>query len=94
MKKTYLDLYYDWMESGRLPEEGLCKSLPIGSTKLFIPSQDEYGNPYGDPEMFLWGYSGHHGDRIDSESIPDIGRSFTPFRQNIVLFLAAMNGEL
>ncbi len=88
-KKKYLDLYFAWMDIGRLPDCGLCYSLDIirGTPK------DEFFRlikPHGNTKVSAyWAYGeesfGNHFDII---------HKFTPLRQNIVLLMAAMAGEL
>lgn len=77
------------MDSGKLPECGLCQTFRDrkASINLFSPFNDsEYDSWY-------WGYDGSRkGDRHITD---DAYRTeFTPLRQTIVLFLAAMNNEL
>lgn len=83
MKNKYLPLYYRWMKTGKLPNQnGLCGEL--GRTQSGNWSFEE--NP-----LFLllmpdnantWYYWAG-----------GTGVSFNPLRQNIVLLMAAMNGE-
>lgn len=90
-RKKYLSLYYEWTAKGEIPyveakrtEGGLCSIFP-GNKKFNKLQPDEYDN------CGYWGY----GKIITrSTSDYDIARKFTPLRQNIVLFMAAMNGEL
>jgi hypothetical protein len=90
MKTKYLPLFYEWAETGVLPSGGLCFSLPEHDDlfMLFYPGKAKH-NAY-------WGYDGKN--RIVWEIVCDfderVARQFTPLRQNIVLFLAAMNNEL
>lgn len=81
-KKKYLALYYEWMKTGKLPNEnGLCSEFSRPSSwdfedhplfPLFIPDGSD-----------CWNYwAGARGIR------------FNPLRQNIVLLMAAMAGEL
>lgn len=86
----YLPLYYKWIKKG-LPEDGLCNSLPENDAlfQLMTPL-DEY------KYLAYWGFNGEmryrrsYGLAINEE----IWNSFTPLRQNIILFMAALNGEL
>lgn len=90
----YLDKYYAWSKTGRLPNNGLCNSFPKHNyeipydLKIMLPDE---------PNLTYWGHeivaenpetyiTDHNEDKIHYE--------FTPLRQNIVLFLAAMNNEL
>jgi hypothetical protein len=90
--KKYLPLYYKWMETGSMnhlydwTHDGLCAAIMVefGMDEmrrmkgLFIP--DSVAD-----EGFYWG-SGF--------CYNDMRGIFTPLRQTIVLFLAAMNNEL
>lgn len=81
--KKYLPLYYEWMREGVFPF--LCHVLYADENfKLFIPNFTELN------QHELDGYGrGAWGVKVKDRSYePD------PLRQNIVLFLAAMNGEL
>lgn len=85
-KKTpHLDFYKHCIEFGRMPVAGLCISEDIDSDNLmlFKPTKEEFGV---ESYWYWWAYDGN----------VDNGRSFifSPMRQTIVLFLAAMNNEL
>jgi hypothetical protein len=95
-KKKYLELYYKWLECGILPRNGLCNCFgaprPGGR---FIPDKSylEFMLMFP-PEDYLklnlfpglyWG--------VESTNVSCYHRVFSPLRQNIVLFMAAMNGE-
>lgn len=78
----YLPLYESWILSGELCNNGLCHSIDDKRyLKLFTPIPEPKDRLY-------WAYSG------DSSDIITVAKSFCPLRQNIVLFLAAMNNEL
>jgi hypothetical protein len=92
--KKYLPLYYEWMETGLLPHSGLCRCLNVfNDNKLF-----NLVTP--DSQQGYWAY--WHEFRKTPLYTQDVSRemsmklqySFNPLRQNILLFLAAMNGEL
>lgn len=100
MKKTepyYLKYYALWMEAGRITERhpcrttgGLCSSEigTEGDLCLFIPDdEDDCKHPDG-----YWAYDELAGDL--QPSLFQRQYEFTPLRQTIVLFLAAMNNEL
>lgn len=94
-KKTpLLDMYKEWLEAGKLPEEGLCKCIKSKAHEelldLFNPSFNERVElaQVGFSSMF-WG-SG----LMVSDDHFQIWYSFTPMRQTILLFMAAMNNEL
>lgn len=86
----YLKFYYKCMESGLLPNRnGLCYE-PILNQHLgfFKPDYEEVDclreEGYG---VSYWGFG-------PKDSYLDIVHSFSPLRQTIVLFMAAMNNEL
>lgn len=100
-KKTpFLDFYNKAMKSGFMPMTcdtgGLCFTAPLSNKRnnlvdIFEPI--EKGKQYG-----FWGYNG---EELYCENWPDHGISerqlrygFTPLRQTIVLFCAAINNEL
>ena len=96
MKETpYLDFYKKCMErgimydpySGEDDSAGLCGQLGGRDLILFTPREHENEEfmDYGD--SWCWGYDGTANPKRD-------GHTFTPLRQTIVLFLAAMNNEL
>lgn len=95
MKKKYLTLYYRWMIVGEIPSDGLCFSLndPFSDKQdqlleFFVPTPEEYDtNGYRLWQCF-WAADGV------SQRDPLQLCKFTPLRQNIVLLMAAMNGEL
>jgi hypothetical protein len=91
MKKTkYLDFYKSCMESGRMPEDGLCICFRANeSLKMFEPTvEDRLAYPIN--RLFLGDDMGYWGS---GDSDPKLFE-FTPLRQTIVLFLAACSGEL
>jgi len=82
-----------------MPKAGLCKNLGK-AVKLFEPTREEFemGEWYWDEEpvsSYLWGFDGMltctDNPILDTHVLQ---YSFTPLRQNIVLFLAAMHNEL
>jgi hypothetical protein len=82
------------MKTGMIPHGGLCASLGE-VTKIFTPTPEEIG--HSDPSIVLWGYDGTYKKQL----VPivmmfcnPVAYEFTPLRQTIVLFLAAMNNEL
>lgn len=91
MKETpFLDFYFECMRTGLLPRNGLCWSLGnhIEFVELFNP-----GWPPDEMQMgYVWGFDGTR--RVYSQYDFDGNRKFTPLRQTIVLFCAAINGEL
>lgn len=89
----YLPLYYKWLEKGEIPYRenektcgGLCSIF--GGKRLF--DMMSLNDPFD--KGWYWGYTG---DRTCWD--PYLGckeTAFTPLRQTIVLFMAAMNNEL
>lgn len=89
-KKKYLKFYYECMVSGLIPESrldgydnGLCGNLGKEAMSPFVPTMEDCN----DYHVVGYGYWAR-----DHENISSL--SFGPTRQNIVLFLAAMNNEL
>lgn len=83
---NYLPLYYKWLEKGEMHSPGLCASLGSQSI-LFIELFDDE----------VWGYWGYCGFSIrgdDKACTRKVKFKFTELRQNILLFMAAMNNEL
>lgn len=87
-KKKYLPLYEKWVKAGKIPENGLCDIFENDSLFSLIDPER------GVPETY-WGYDDiqeeHHQLKIP---IMELWYGFTPLRQNIVLLMAALNGEL
>lgn len=90
----YLPLYFKWLKTKRIPRGGLCGSLQERGQKnhelsIFAEYSHDWDGAY-------WGYDGdfYNWDEITTTKQREIAFSFTPLRQNIVLFLAAMNNEL
>lgn len=89
----YLPLYYRWLKAGRIPER-TCNGNTGGLCGLFDKDPlFQLLKPIGHEleTRTIWGYWG-----LDGEGHIEIHQStpFGPLRQNIVLFMAAMNGEL
>lgn len=81
----YLELYYDWMESGKIPYKvtkktngGLCSIFP--KSKLLQLCLPENGFTY------YCGFS-------NEWALGDPATVFTPLRQNIILLMACMANE-
>lgn len=81
-KKKYLPLYEKWIKTGRLPNNGLCAIFPQDELFDLIDPEEGAHETY-------WGYEG-------SMKVPDLTMwyEFTTLRQNVVLLMAAMAGEL
>lgn len=76
----YLPFYKKCVESGMMPAPGLCWSLQWdASIDLFRPKYKSYWHYWATDQ----GDESFEGDK-----------RFNPLRQNIVLFMAAMNNEL
>jgi len=101
-KKKYLPLYYKWMEAGRMlaghnrETSGLCdyfKDLHNGNEcdelfELMKPTEEDFEELKREGKScYTWASELPFG--IKGEFY-----TFTPLRQNIVLLMAAMNGEL
>lgn len=82
------------MKTGLIPGIGLCNSLKGDMRKrldkVFKPQS---WSEYAGVSDGYWGYSG---SRLDLLNLPmmRVRFEFTPMRQTIMLFLAAMNNEL
>jgi hypothetical protein len=90
--KKYLKFYEDCAEIGFIPINtkngvvgGLCGNFGNEVMSLFEPTPEDCR----EYNVCTWGFWGHD-DWLDIYW----DTSFGPTRQNIVLFLAAMNGEL
>ena len=83
--KKYLPLYRKWLKSG-LQTEGLCGFFY--GDPLFELINPEHGYD------FFWGYDGMVDNHTHVHDEQDLFYGFTPIRQNVVLLMAAMNGEL
>ncbi len=91
-KKKYLEFYEKCMVTGELPNrKGLCNEFGYryGSDEKENPDLNVFYPPAGEYTTY-WGFGlDLIGNNTHKESI-----AFTPLRQTIVLFMAAMNGEL
>lgn len=88
----YLKFYYECLEKGEIPHNGLCNCFGISyDDTTWAPSED-YGD---DLRLFFPNESGVNSGYWACEfNSVNNHRLFTPLRQTIVLFLAALNGEL
>lgn len=91
-EKKYLKLYEEWIKQGRIPyvnakrtEGGLCSVFEDNELFELCKPDNDYDNADG-----YWGFT----EDQDGHDLQDLMTIFTPLRQNIVLFLAAMNDEL
>lgn len=90
----YLPLYKKWIINGKLPHSGLCNCFEglDNVLRLF----EKYDSHSCSGYAWYWGYDGvfyDFGD-ISKRKQMAIKREFTTLRQNIVLLMAAMAGEL
>lgn len=93
--KTYFDCYKTWCKAGRLPKGGLCNSLPdhLFEKKAFNmmhPTEKDVRELInsGYPVTY-WGA----GDKWSNLYMRSVSRTFTPLRQNLILFAALLNNE-
>lgn len=93
-KKKYLTLYYKFAATGRMKNHpasyingGICGALHNKDLKNFIElfRPEYYDHSY-------WGYPKRYPDRGRAIEVATFG--FNELRQNMILFLAAMNNEL
>jgi len=86
----YLPLYFEWMETGFIPTNGLCNFFGKCHDEFEVTVKRKY-------HLFkrimpdyavgsYWAVGDYYGEMWH--------RKFTPMRQSVVLLLAAMNGEL
>jgi hypothetical protein len=98
--KKHLNFYKRCMKTGYLPEVGvggLCscatrKLISVRNLEKFEPTSNDYTDlEYEGFAVGFWAY----GRRCShSEFSRDAQYQFTPLRQTIVLFMAALNNEL
>lgn len=79
-----IDLYKQWMETGKLPEDGLCNCIPQKYSKEF-----NLCKPESSPYMY-WANI----DTPTQNNYDDWHNGFNPIRQTIVLLICAMCDEL
>jgi hypothetical protein len=96
MEKKYLKFYKKCMKAGSLPDDGLCLSLIRRGREdkklaLFEPTSADNSMILVEGTSYGYWASGllTHPDNLNERMY-----GFTPLRQTIVLFLAAMNNEL
>ena len=83
--KYFLELYKLYLHEGELDAMGLCSCVKEG----YFSSILEKFTPYYHLSKAFWGHGGR-------KSVPFIEQAytFTPLRQTILLFCAAINNEL
>lgn len=98
MRGKHLQFYIDCMATGQLKypanwvANGLCKSPCINEEllALFEPTKEDFEALQAQGLCETWWASG-----LDTDTQTTILQSaFSPLRQTIVLFMAAINGEL
>lgn len=99
--KKYLDFYYSCLERGGMPDAGLCYIFtkkggeglvvqPNTKLKIFKPTKEDEETYLKelcydlDVDLTYWASGGENSQVC----------VFTPLRQTIVLFMAAIEGEL
>lgn len=84
-----IDFYEKCVSDGELPCHGLCVSLMSGDEtellELFKPKWKNVASYY-------WGFKGTR--NLASKNRHAVMYGLTPFRQNIILLIAAMRNEL
>lgn len=95
MKGKLINNYKKWMETGEIPEWGLCFSLKdtdyYQSLKLFKPTTEDFKELRKNKHTTsFWG------SEMEASIFNywQIYYGFTPLRQTIVLFICAMHDEL
>jgi hypothetical protein len=87
-QKPFLKLHKEWMKAGRMPEGGLCSSIQFHSDMSFHVLGDfrpEYQEPNAeDINPTFWASGSNEASLYE----------YTPLRQTIMLFCAAINNEL
>lgn len=87
-KKTpYLDFYKKCMETGRIPDNGLCNCFESQLFEYVKPLLNE--RQFGYPHNY-WAFGEDTTNLVSLE----VAQRFTPLRQTIVLFMACLNNEL
>jgi hypothetical protein len=93
-KKTpFLDFYNENIKSGYMPYSGLCSHFELDCLRL-IEMFEKRCDIFD--ESWFWGFDGEVRtyDKMTEAMAYDYERKFTPLRQTIVLFCAAINEEL
>ena len=82
----YLEFYRRCLKNKKLPNRGLCGCISDPLLDFFSEAHPDFGRSW------YWGYDGNH--YSEKGTGDEVHFAFTPLRQNIVLFMAAMNNEL
>lgn len=103
-KKTgkHLQFYMDCMKNKGMPRAGLCACAESGIISVFIlhrfiPNHEEITLLYEGQYLIACNKDGYWGAGTkanNSYNIHEREHGFTSLRQTIVLFMAAINGEL
>jgi len=88
-----IDLYKEWMETGEMPEMGLCGCLSetryAENLSLFAPTEEDDIVLYKERKPTIyWG----SGEEMNGKT--RLCYTFTPLRQTIVLLICAIHNEL
>lgn len=98
----HLRFYINCMETGEIPGHGLCGCDEVGLfneglLSLFIPNQSDIITLHNEKyivNLDVDSFWGAGTDIDDNFNAHNRAYSFTPLRQTIVLFMAAINNEL
>ena len=98
--KKYLPLYHEWIKTGKIGQtnygqyNGLCELFKNDDAWQLIEATDFETDSLRDHniESVWWGSGFHlHVYTVNPEKVKS---EFTPLRQTILLFMAALNNEL
>lgn len=89
--KPFLDFYKYSLKTGYMPTNGMCYFFS-GNLKETVQMFQKWCDMFG--YNWYWGYDGEARILLDPNKHFDYAHKFTPLRQTIVLFCAAINNEL
>lgn len=92
MNKKHMEFYFACMESGELPDDGLCRCKAVDQIRLaiFEPTLSEKDTLRAERKpVGYWA----NGEAFLHQTMGEMTRGFTPLRQTIVLFMAALNDD-
>lgn len=92
MNEKYIQFYMSCIESGILPDHGLCSCHGIDENRLSLFQPIALDLIELRSERKPVGYWAN-GETIYSQSNFEMSRRFTPLRQTIVLFMAMLNDK-
>lgn len=95
MIKKHIDFYNKYIQTGMLPDQGLCCCALSGIIdrqllKIMEPTDNDYKDLRAEEISTVYWACGLPANLDDHEK----KWPFTPLRQTVILFMAAMNGEL